>query len=296
MVEKHMSHIITLIASSVPLSIAHIERAEGWVAARGIGLDGKPGWVAPHIAADIPITNAIAMAQMKELRAAFAPERIDVLCVPRENRRKKLLLADMDATIVTGETLDDLAAKAGIKDEVTAITARAMRGELDFKEALRARVALLKGLPLSALHETLEETVLSEGAKDMIAGMRKAGATCVLVSGGFTFFTGAVAKNCGFDHHHGNILNHDGRALTGTVEEPILDKDTKLSLLKLYAAQMGIDLADTITVGDGANDLPMLAAAGIGIGYRPKPLLEENLLNVLNHADLRGVLYAQGIV
>lgn len=291
-----MRHILTLIASSVPLSIAHIERAEKWIGAHGIGLDGKPGWIAPHIAADIPIVNAVTMEQMKELRGAFDFDRIDVLCVPRENRRKKLLLADMDATILTGETLDDLAAKAGIKNEVAAITARAMRGALDFKEALRARVALLKGLPVSALHETLEETVLSEGAKDMVARMRAADATCVLVSGGFTFFTGAIAMQCGFHHHHGNILNHNGAVLDGSVAEPILDKESKLGFLKSYTVQMRIDLADTIAVGDGANDLPMLAAAGIGIGYRPKPLLEENLLNVLKHADLRGVLYAQGIL
>jgi phosphoserine phosphatase len=290
-----MTHILTLIASTSPLSIAHIERAEKFIEANGIGMDGAPAWLAPHVSADIGIANPLSMEQMKDLRAVFDADRVDVLCVPRESRRKKLLLADMDATIVEGETLDELAARAGLKDKIASITAQGMRGEIDFKDALKMRVALLKGLPVSALQETLHETVLCQGAKEMIAGMREARATCVLVSGGFTHFTKSIAAQCGFHHHHGNVLEHDGEVLSGSVAEPILDKDSKLALLKSYTAQMGIDLADTIAVGDGANDLPMLAAAGIGIGYRPKPLLEENLLNILKYADLRGVLYAQGM-
>jgi phosphoserine phosphatase len=231
---------------------------------------------------------------MKKLRAVFAEDKIDVLCMKAEGRRKKLLLADMDATIVTGETLDELAAKAGIGEKVAAITTRAMKGEIDFQAALKERVALLKGLSLAALSETLKETALSEGAMAMVRAMRADGATCVLVSGGFTFFTEAVAAQCGFHHHHGNILRHDGAILDGSVEEPILDKDSKLSYLRHYAQNLGLDLSQTVAVGDGANDLPMLAAAGLGIGYRPKPVLEDNLLNVLKYTDLRGVLYAQG--
>jgi len=289
-----MSHVITLIASSTPLSIAHIELCEKFIEERGIGLNGKPAWIDAHRAVDIPVQNALTMEQMLQARKIFADDKIDILCVPVQHRKKKLLLADMDATIVTTETLDELAAKAGIKDQIAGITARAMNGDLDFHTALKERVGLLKGLPLSALHETLEETVLCEGAKELVQGMCDAAAKCVLVSGGFTFFTGAVAAMCGFHHNHGNSLIDDGAVLTGSVGEPILDKDSKLAFLKFYAQEMGIDLAQTVAIGDGANDLPMLAAAGLGIGYRPKPVLEENLLNILRYADLRGVLYAQG--
>lgn len=290
-----MSHILTLICSDIPLSIAHLERLEKFVEEHGLGLNGKPSWIEQHIAADLPVQNAPTIAQMKELRALFAADHIDIVCSNAARRHKKLLLADMDSTIVTSETLDELAGRAGIKDKIAEITARAMNGELDFHAALRERVGLLKGLSVEALQHTLDETELCDGAAAMIAGLKAQGVKCVLVSGGFTFFTGAVAKQTGFDHHHGNELHHDGTALIGTVGEPILDKDSKLAFLKSYAADLGLDLADTAAIGDGANDLPMLAAAGLGIGYRPKPILEENLLNVLKYADLTAVLYAQGL-
>lgn len=290
-----MSHILTLVCSDIPLSITHLEGLEKFVEENGLGLNGKPAWIEPHKAADLPVQNAPTMEQMKALRTIFAADRLDILCSMAQHRQKKLLLADMDSTIVTTETLDELAGRAGIKDQIAEITARAMNGELDFHAALRERVGLLKGLSIEALQQTLDETELCDGAAAMIAGLKAQGVKCVLVSGGFTFFTGAVAQQTGFHHHHGNELHHDGLALMGTVGEPILDKDSKLAFLKSYAADLGIDLAETAAIGDGANDLPMLAAAGLGIGYRPKPILEENLLNVLKYADLSAVLYAQGL-
>ena len=289
-----MSHILTLIASDTRLSIAHLETLEKFIGARGIGQNARPEWLDTHRAADIPVQNCLTLQQMKELRGIFGNDKIDIICSTVEHRKKKLLLADMDSTIVTTETLDELAGKAGIKDKIAAITARAMNGELNFKAALRERVGLLKGLPLSALQETLDETEFCDGAEDLIGTMRKDGATCVLVSGGFTFFTGAIAAKAGFHNHHGNILHDDGKALLGTVGDDILDKDSKLSYLKSYTQELGLDLNQTVAIGDGANDLPMLAAAGLGIGYRPKPVLAENLLNILQFADLKGVLYAQG--
>ncbi len=289
-----MTHVLILISSDTKLSIAHLERLEGFVASMGIGLNGRPSWLDAHKAADLPVTNAPTLEQMKQMRGLFANDRIDILCTSTHHRKKKLLLADMDSTIVTTETLDELAEAAGIKEQIAAITARAMNGELDFGEALRHRVGLLKGLSLSALQQTLDDTVLCEGADVMVRVMKEHGVKCVLVSGGFTFFTGAIAKNAGFHHHHGNILHDDGAALLGTVGDPILDKHSKLAFLNSYAGDLKIDLAETVAIGDGANDLPMLAAAGLGIGYRPKPILEENLLNVLKYADLTGVLYAQG--
>jgi phosphoserine phosphatase len=289
-----MSHILTLIASDTRLSIAHLETLEKFIGARGVGQNGRPEWLDTHRAADVPVQNCVTLQQMKELRGIFGNDKIDIVCSTMEHRKKKLLLADMDSTIVTTETLDELAGKAGIKDQIAAITARAMNGELDFKAALRERVGLLKGLPLSALQETLDETEFCEGAEDLVRTMRDDGATCVLVSGGFTFFTGAVADKAGFHHNHGNTLHDDGAMLLGTVGDDILDKDSKLAYLKSYTQELGIDLNQTVAIGDGANDLPMLAAAGLGIGYRPKPVLAENLLNILQFADLRGVLYAQG--
>lgn len=289
-----MSHTLTLIGSDT-LSIASLGQATKFAEDNGIGLSGKPGWVKPHAAAGIPIQNSLTMQQMKELRALLAEDRVDVLCTPWPMPEKKLLLADMDATIVQSETLDELAAKAGIKDQIAAITTRAMNGEIDFKTALKERVGLLKGLPLSALEETLFETKLCDGAVELVAGMKAQGATCVLVSGGFTFFTAAIAHKVGFDQNHGNTLNHDGKVLDGTVGEPILDKDAKLAFLQSHAEELGISLAQTIAIGDGANDLPMLQAAGLGIGYRPKKIVEESVLNVLKYADLSAVLYAQGL-
>lgn len=290
-----MTYIIVLVASSVPLSISHIETAEKFVERFGIGLRSKPSWLTQHKAADIPVQNCLTMEQMRECRKLFDEDRIDVLCVAKEGRSKKLLLADMDATIVQTETLDELAAKAGIKDQIAAITTRAMKGEIDFKAALKERVGLLKGLPLSALEETLFETKLCDGAVELVQGMKEQGATSVLVSGGFTFFTAAIAHKVGFDSHHGNILNHDGKVLDGTVGDQILDKDAKLAYLQSHAEELGLPLSQTVAVGDGANDLPMLQAAGLGIGYRPKKLVEESVLNILKYADLNAILYAQGI-
>lgn len=286
--------VLTLIASDIPLSIAHLERLEKFVEERGLGLDGKPEWLDAHKAADLPVQNALSMEQIFAAREIFAADRMDILCTHVSGRKKKLLLADMDSTIVTTETLDELAAKAGIKNQIAEITARAMNGELDFHAALKERVGLLKGLSITALKETLDETELCEGAEKMIATLKDNGVKCVLVSGGFTFFTGTIAQQAGFHHHHGNELHDDGTVLLGTVGDKILDKDSKLSFLKSYAADLKIDLSETVAIGDGANDLPMLSAAGLGIGYRPRPVLEHALLNVLKYADLTGVLYAQG--
>ncbi len=289
-----MSFILTIIASDIILSPAQIDIIEGFIEEEAIGLNGTPSWLEPHTAVDLPIQNCLTLAQMKKARTLLAPFHMDVLCTPELGRRKKLFLADMDSTIVTTETLDELAAKAGIKDQIAAITARAMNGELDFHAALKERVALLKGLPVVALQETLDETIPCPGAEALIKTLRAKNVPCVLVSGGFTYFTGAIAESLGFTAHHGNTLNYNEEILEGTVALPILDKDSKLAFLQSYARQYGLDLSQTIAIGDGANDLPMLTAAGLGIGYRPKPVLEDTLLNVLKFTDLTSVLYAQG--
>src|SRR5262249_6337631 len=192
-------------------------------------------------------------------RAALKDSAVDVNALPAEGRRKKLLLADMDSTIIGCECIDELADFAGLKPKVAAITERAMRGELDFPSALRERVALLKGLPLETLARVYAYRVkLNPGARALTATMRAHGAYALLVSGGFTYFTQRVAADAGFDSHQGNRLADDGRALTGRVEEPILGREAKLEALETTAARLGITPADALAVGDGANDLDMI--------------------------------------
>lgn len=251
-------------------------------------------WLADGVAADISLAQKPSVSALAYIRAQLEAEEIDVFVSSAENRRKKLLLADMDSTIVTGETLDDLAGFAGIKDKIAAITARAMNGELDFHDAIRERVGLLKGLNTDALDGALTETTLTAGATTFVQTMKKFGATCVLVSGGFTFFTEAIARQTGFDHHHGNQLGIDGNALSGQVIDPILDKDSKLAFLNEYCAQQGLSLDEALTIGDGANDLPMLQAAGMGLGFHAKPSVAAQLENVIRFGDLTSALYAQG--
>lgn len=289
-----MNFILTLVAADHNLSAGHIAKIEKFIEDHGIMLTGAPEWLHEHIAVDLPIAQSLTIEQMKALRAHLDKDKIDPFCTSSESRRKALLMADMDSTIVTTETLDELAAEAGIKDKIATITERAMRGELDFHDALRERVGLLKGLSTDALKTTLDQTEISKGAKTLVKTMRGHDAFCALVSGGFTYFTGDIAEKLGFHAHHGNVLNIKDDKLTGDVQEPILDKDSKLSFLKQYCEKQSITLKNTVAIGDGANDLPMLEAAGLGIGYRPKPLLEDTLLNCIRHTDLNAVLYVQG--
>lgn len=287
-----MTHFIaTLIAGKESsISIITLEKIEEFVQQSSIGLAGKPAWITPHKSARLPIQNMPLMEQVFEIRKLLTEDRVDVLFTPAYAAPIRLFLADMDSTIVTSETLDELAEKAGIKDKIAAITARAMNGELDFHDALKERVGLLKGLPVSALQETLDETFLCSGAKELLQGLVARDIQTVLVSGGFTVFTDAIARQCGFHHNHGNTLNHDGKTLNGTVGEPILDKDAKLAYLIAYAQELGLEMKQTMAIGDGANDLPMLCAAGLGIGYRPKPIVAQTIPNVLLYADLDDLL------
>ena len=248
-------------------------------------------WLSEGEAVDLPLA---AMPARERVAAALGGAAVDAIAQPQAGRRKRLLLADMDSTIVTTETLDELAAHAGLKEEIAAITRRSMNGELDFREALRARVAMLKGLEVAALEATWARTEYVEGARELIATMRAHGATTALVSGGFTFFTGRVAAELGFHHHRSNVLLHADGRLTGEVAEPILDRDAKLASLREFAAGLGIGLDATAAVGDGANDLAMLRAAGLGVAFRAKPVVAAEARAELRHAGLRGVLFAQG--
>lgn len=282
------SFVLTLVSSSVALTDDHLSAAF-----RFVGGTGAITWLERGKAADIQISKRPDALQIRMLREMYAADKIDVFVVPAENRRKKLLIADMDSTMIKGETLDDLAARAGVGERVAAITARAMNGELDFKAALQERVALLKGQPESLLTDQRAAMELMDGAATLVKTMRDAGAPCILVSGGFTFFTDAAAKMAGFTHHHGNILETQDGFLTGTVADPILDKTAKLDFLHHYVREYGLTPDDVLALGDGANDLPMLQAAGLGIGYHAKPVVAETLDNCILHGDLTAALYVQ---
>lgn len=282
-----MSYSLTLVANPDGYRLSASLIAQVRLAVQG----NEPDVLSPEEAAQIIVTT---IPDPSVLHAALDGAPIDAIVTPAEDRRKRLLIADMDSTIITSETLDELADFAGLKDHIAAITARAMSGELDFKAALRERVGMLRGLPVAALEQTWQRVRLTPGARELVATMRAHGAYTALVSGGFSFFTGRVAALCGFDMHRSNTLLDDGTALTGYVAEPILDRDTKLDTLTNVAAQRGLPLAATLAVGDGANDLDMLRAAGLGVAFRAKPVVAAEARARVDHADLRALLFAQG--
>ncbi len=290
-----MAFVITLVGSDRPLTAADAAAARDYATREKLA-PGDPAWLAPDKAADIYVANKPQREHIMALRAMLVPGRIDLFVTETQNRRKKMLVADMDSTIIRGEMLDELAARAGIGGKISAITARAMAGEIGFEGALRERIALLAGTPQKLLQETLDEAELNPGAQALVKTMTAQGAICVLVSGGFTFFTAPVARRAGFHHHHGNDLGIENGRLTGRVNGDILGKEKKLDILRCRTHEAGIAESDALAIGDGANDLPMLQGAGLGIGYHPKPLLRESLDNCILYGDLTAALYAQGLL
>jgi phosphoserine phosphatase len=251
---------------------------------------GEPHWLAEAEACEIE-----AFPRWPEFRLDIRNLPIDTALVSIHNRRKRLLLADMDSTMIHQECIDELGVVAGVGDRIKAITARAMRGELDFDGALKERVALLKGLDLSVIDKLLRERItLMEGGKTLLATMRAHGAYTALVSGGFLSFTGPVANALGFHENRANrLLEHNGK-LTGDVGLPILGQQAKRDALHEIAATRGLTPSDAIAVGDGANDLAMLSDAGLGVALHAKPHVQESSLIRINHGDLTSLLYLQG--
>jgi phosphoserine phosphatase len=241
---------------------------------------------------DIPVADHAALVMARERAKDL---KLDINLVRTDHRRKKLLVADMDSTIINVECLDELADMAGLKPRIAAITERAMRGELEFEAALKERVGMLKGLKLDALERTYAERVrLNPGAKSLLATMRAHGAHTMLVSGGFGYFTRRVAEAAGFHVERGNVLLDDGAALTGEVGMPILGREAKLQALEEAVTSLGIGFADSLAVGDGANDLAMIQRAGLGVAYHAKPVVAEAAGAAINHNDLTALLYLQG--
>ena len=282
-----MSHIVTLVAfkQAGPLTDSLARIAKEYCEGQHLN------WLSPGEACEFTVKKAPDAARVK---MALGDKPIDVLVSRYRGRRKAVLVADMDSTIVTTETLDEIAAEAGIKDRIAEITRRSMNGEIDFATALRERVAMLKGLEISALERTWRETKFCPGARTLVATMRSFGATTALVSGGFTYFTERVAAELGFDVQRANVLLDNGSTLTGEVSEPILDRDTKLATLQALAEKRGVKLAATLAVGDGANDLAMLKEAGLGVAYYAKPIVAAEVANQIQYTDLRSLLFAQG--
>jgi len=253
-----------------------------------------PVWLDPGIACDIDFKEVDGEQAVAAARLVLGERPVDVAALPIEHRKKALLVADMESTIIENEMLDELAEFLGLRPHIAGITARAMNGEIDFAGALRERVALLKDMEQAKLDHAATLIRIMPGAQTLIATMRSNGAYCALVSGGFTFFTDRIHKQLSFDSHHANSLLLEGGKLTGMVGEPILGKEAKLDMLLKLAGERRLKLEQTLAVGDGANDLPMLQAAGLGVAYRAKPSVAAACRVRIDHGDLTALLYLQG--
>ncbi|EJC67239.1 phosphoserine phosphatase SerB [Rhizobium leguminosarum bv. viciae WSM1455] len=287
-----MALVATLVANpSNPVLTPEIaERAAEAVNASGLY------WLADGVACDIALRDGTdAQAAEANILAVISSVPIDLVIQEQETRRKKLLIADMDSTMIGQECIDELAAEVGLKEKVATITARAMNGEIAFEPALRERVALLKGLPISVVDEVIAKRItLTPGGPELIATMKSKGHYTALVSGGFTVFTSRIAATLGFDENRANTLLEDGGILSGFVAEPILGKQAKVDALNEIAASLGISPEEAIAVGDGANDLGMLHLAGSGVALHAKPAVAAEAQMRINHGDLTALLYIQG--
>jgi phosphoserine phosphatase len=286
-----MDMVATLVAQS-GLGQGVVSAAADALRDAGLAV-GAPAWIEPGEAVDLPFggDEAAARAALECLDAPF-----DRIVQRSADRHRMLLVADMDSTMITIECIDELADYAGIKDEIAAVTEQAMRGELDFESALRSRVALLKGLPVATIQRCLEERVrIMPGAVALVRTLRARGGKALLVSGGFTDFAVPVAERIGFDAAIANRLGQAGDVLDGTVGDPIVGAATKRSLLGEWTERHGIDPARTLAIGDGANDIPMIEAAGLGIAYHAKPRTRAAAAAAIDYGDLSVALFAMGL-
>ncbi|MHA6324637.1 phosphoserine phosphatase SerB [Roseivivax sp. CAU 1753] len=284
-----MTHIVTLLSnprdpSLDPAAAEALRNAWG---------GGAIDWLAPDEACEFPVPDAPENAAL--VRIDMAALWIDMVIQPAEGRRKRMLLADMDSTMIEQECIDELADEAGVGPYVKDITARAMNGELDFEGALTERVALLRGLETGVIDRVLAQRIsYMPGGRTLIATMKANGGHAALVSGGFTAFTASVAAGLGFDEHRANTLLIEDGKLSGEVAHPILGRDAKVQALEEISARLGLTAADVIAVGDGANDLGMLARAGTGVALHAKPSVQKQARHCINHGDLTALLYIQG--
>ncbi len=288
-----MDCVATLVSNPADMALSPAMLAR----ARAVLADASAAtWLNPGIAADLAFARSDATLTdiAERMRVALAAP-VDVIVQPVAHRRKRLFLADMDSTMIGQECIDELADYVGLKTEVSEITERAMRGELAFEPALRERVALLRGLPISVVDEIIASRItLTTGGRELVRTMRGNGAYTALVSGGFTVFTTRIGVMIGFHEDRSNWLDIEGGKLVGTVREPILGKEAKLASLIELRGKAGLAAQETLAVGDGANDLAMLGEAGLGIAFRAKPAVAAAAHARIDHADLTALLYAQG--
>ena len=256
---------------------------------------GDLSWLAPDEACEFLLEGPPAEDVRREVLSELQADGVDMAVLPAADRRKRILLADMDSTMILEESIDELAEFAGVGNEVKAITAAAMNGQLDFEDALRERVRLVAGLATSAITDVLETRItLAPGGPELVATMKANGAHAALVSGGFSDFSAVVADRLGFDEHRSNRLLRENGRLTGEAGDPILGRDAKVVMLRDLTRRLGLGHDDVIAVGDGANDLGMLGLAGTGVALHAKPVVARECDIVLNFADLTGLLYLQG--
>ena len=294
MTGAHSTHVATLIAAphAPPLADALVAAAAAVLPA--VGMPRRLALCAVDLPFAPPPDSGIA-ALTAILRKALEGAALDVVVQPAACRRKRLLVADMDSTIIEQECIDELADGLGLKRQVAAITERSMRGEIAFEPALRERVALLRGLDVATATRTVTERItLTPGARTLAATMRAHGALTVIASGGFTLFTAHVRDLSGFERHYANVLAIEGGRLAGTVQEPIFGRDAKRETLVALRDELGLSPEQTMAVGDGANDLAMLEEAGLGIAFCAKPAVAAAAHARVEHGDLTALLYIQG--
>jgi phosphoserine phosphatase len=290
-----MNSVLTVIGdpASSAVNPALAEAAGAALAEAGARV-AAPDWLAPGIACDLPFDGLALAGAEAAARDRLKGALLDLAAQPAAGRRKGLLVADMESTIIGQELIDELAEVAGIHDRIAAITARSMAGEIDFANSLYERVGLLTGLSIDSLSRVAERITLNPGARTLVRTLRAGGAHTALVTGGFTCFAEAVARDCGFDEMRGNELLIEGDRLCGTLGEPILGPESKLAALTELAERHGLAMAATAAVGDGANDRDMVRAAGLGVAYRGKPVLRRAARFRIDHGDLTALLYLQG--
>jgi phosphoserine phosphatase len=290
-----MDSVLTVIGDPASSAVDQVlVEAAGAALAEAGARVAAPDWLAPGIACDLPFDGLTDTRAEDAARDRLDGAPLDLAAQPTAGRRKGLLVADMESTIIGQELMDELAEAAGVHDRIATITARSMAGEIDFATSFYERVGLLAGLTAGALAQVAECITLNPGARTLIRTLRAGGAHTALVTGGFTCFAEAVARDCGFDEMRGNELLIDGGRLSGAAREPILGPKGKLTALTELAERYGLTMAATAAIGDGANDLDMVRAAGMGVAYRGKPVLRQAARFRIDYGDLTALLYLQG--
>lgn len=287
------SYVLTLIgnAGSAPLEPVHIERV-----CQRLATTGRVDWLAEKEACDLFFDSPLSAVDITgQARDALSGTAFDTVCTSIEGRRKKLLVSDMDSTVINQECIDELGDAIGLGSRIREITAAVVRGDMSFSDALRKRMALMKGMERCLLISVYEERIsLKAGARTLVQTMRRHGAFCILVSGGFSFFTRRIAERIGFHDHQGNKLAFEDGKLTGEVLEPILGRSAKLNTLTRLCDEKGLEPSDVLAVGDGANDIKMIKAAGIGVAFHGSDSLRKQANACIDHGDLTALLYIQG--